>query len=289
MEPIVGGASNVVYALRSTHGHDFVARTTATGSDRYRIETAAMDRVRPLGVPCPEIVGVVAEAGWDVMLTRRLPGRRLSDAAPQLAPRDMQAIADEAGELLAKIHSLAVNGYGNLDASGRGRCRTFDEWFIDEMAREVADVARAGVRPESVAALHEILAVLEESRSTLNSCHGRLAHGDFSPMNILVEGRRITGLVDWESVKSGPAALDFGWWDWFTSAWSTPFPTVAMFAAYRQHVDVDLGALETLRRLVVLRVRAGQLLWAVRRGEAGAIDHAERALGAARDRLRDTE
>lgn len=278
VEDLLGGASNLVFALRSTSGEDFVARATMAGTGRYLREANVMDRMRPLGVPCPEVIAVATEGHYEVMVARRCPGQRLADVAGDLSESDLEEVAAACGDLLATIHSAAVEGFGNLDGAGRGRWSSFDRWFIDDMVDQANGVLADSTNQRVVAKLQSVLRTLEASREALRSCPSRLTHGDFSPMNLLVEGPRIAGLVDWESAKGGSPALDFGWWDWFGSTWPTPFPTSAMLPAYRAATDLDLAGLDDLRRLVVLRVVAGHLVWAHRRGDPAAVAHAEGVL-----------
>jgi aminoglycoside phosphotransferase (APT) family kinase protein len=38
------------------------------------------------------------------------------------------------------------------------------------------------------------------------------AHGDFAPVNVLTDGRSLTGLVDFESVRVTDPVFDAAWW-----------------------------------------------------------------------------
>lgn len=280
VEELVGGASNLAFGVRSTSGHDFVARAMTGSTDRYLGEANVMDRLRPIGVPSPEVITIATQGDYAVMVARRCPGHRLADVAGDLSDSELQRVATDCGHLLATIHSTAVEGFGNLDAAGRGRWPSFDNWFIDDMVHQASELLADSTNRRVIVNLGSVLRTLEASREALGSCPSRLAHGDFSPMNLLVEGPRVTGLVDWESAKSGPPALDFGWWDWFSSTGSTPFPTSAMLPAYRAATDLDLADLDELRHLVVLRVVAGHFVWAHRRNDPEAVERAERALEA---------
>ena len=269
MSVVPAGASNVVFEVVTTDGRRLAARASAQGTHRYLVEQAAMDRARAVGVPCPEVVEVTSVDGVGVMLCEWLPGQRMADAATAPDPHPA-AWAANCGEILARIHSLPVQGYGNLDEHGNGARPTLDQWFVDDLRPRVESAAARCRDADTVADLERVYRVLDANRAVLRDAPPHLTHGDFSPMNLLVTGDRVTGVVDWESVKGGPAAFDFGWWDWFSSVWGTPFSTEAMVDAYSVNVDVDVAQLTELRRLVVLRILVGHLAWAAERNDAAA-------------------
>lgn len=272
------GASNVVFEVVTPAGARLAAQVSTAGPRRYRIASAAMDRARPLGVPCPNVVAVTTIDDVGVMLAEWLPGERMSGAAESGRFRDATAWPAACGEVLARIHSLTVQGYGNLDDGGNGARPELDQWFVDDVRPGVDSALGRCDDRDTTRRLEAAYQVLDSHRAALRGCPSRLAHGDFSPMNLLVEGDRLTGVVDWESVKGGPAAFDFGWWDWFSDAWGTPFLTDAMVEAYRRHADVDLDQMAELRQLVVLRVLVGNLVRAIERGDEGAVAAAARRL-----------
>jgi aminoglycoside phosphotransferase (APT) family kinase protein len=41
-----------------------------------------------------------------------------------------------------------------------------------------------------------------------------IVHGDFGPQNVLIEGDRITALVDWEFAHIGQPVEDLAWAEW---------------------------------------------------------------------------
>ncbi|MGH8867155.1 MAG: phosphotransferase [Actinomycetes bacterium] len=42
-----------------------------------------------------------------------------------------------------------------------------------------------------------------------------LVHGDFGPQHLVVDGERVTGLVDWDHARRGHAVEDLAWAEWF--------------------------------------------------------------------------
>ncbi|HUR49007.1 MAG TPA: aminoglycoside phosphotransferase family protein [Acidimicrobiales bacterium] len=265
------GMSNAVFDVALVGGGRVVARVSSVAKNRYAMETRVMERVRLAGIPCPEIYGVQEVGDLAVMLIEYLPGVRLAEA--QEGPN----LAGTCGEMLARVHSIGVTGVGNLASSGNGESDSLDRWFVDEFEPSLARAATAGddrVRRT----VEQVRSEFESARPALRAASCGLVHGDYSPSNILVHGGQISGVIDWESAKGGPAAFDFGWWDWFEAAFSVPFTCNELIAAYGAHRAVDVDELREMRRLVVMRILIGQVAWAASRDQRPELQVALRRL-----------
>ena len=247
------GMSNAVFEVNLSDGESVVARVASVAKNRYSMESLVMAEAQAAGVPCPAVYGIEEVGELAVMLIEHLPGVRLAEA-----PGAAQLVG-ECAEILARIHSISVDGFGNLDDTARGEGSSLENWFVDSFESKF-DQARA-VDPRTRAAVDRIWSTFDAARPLLRKAQCGLAHGDFSPSNILVDDGRISGVVDWESAKSGPPAFDFGWWDWFEAAFSVPFSSEDLVTAYVVHRPVDVEELRELRRLVVLRILVGQVAW----------------------------
>jgi aminoglycoside phosphotransferase (APT) family kinase protein len=100
-----------------------------------------------------------------------------------------------------------------------------------------------------------------------------LVHGDYVPVNVLVRGRAIVAIVDWEHARLGDPLLDAATWgstvlhhhhEVWSAAWS------AFLAA--AGVELDPATVERLRILAALRLlEAAAARPALRYGDAGAM------------------
>ena len=226
LAPAGAGARNEVWL-----GHDMVVRLLAS-PERAAMEAAVLARVASTAGAAGAIP--VAEVVWwspAAMVQARLPGRRLAEvAAPSLSLRD------DVVAVLDAIHRVPIGGgFGNLTASLRGEDDRLSDWFVGRVRDEA--------RPDDLAALEAAVPLLDRQPSGL-------VHGDFQPTNLLVEGDRVTGVLDWEAAKAGPPAFDLGWWDWWSATFGTPWPL-------SEPEDEDEAALRSLvARRVELRERA---------------------------------
>ena len=260
------GMSNAVFDVGLADGGRVIARVASVAKNRYAMEEQVMARARAAGIPCPAVFGVETVGDLAVMLIEHIPGVRLAEA-PGAA-----GLVGECAEILGRIHSIDVTGFGNLDDTGRGEGGSLEHWFVDGFGSKFEE-ARS-VDAATGAAVDRIWSTFDTARPLLRQANSALTHGDFSPSNILVENGRISGVVDWESAKAGPPAFDFGWWDWFEAAFSVPFSSDELVAAYAANRPVSLDELRELRRLVVLRILVGQVAWTASRGQESELQTA---------------
>jgi aminoglycoside phosphotransferase (APT) family kinase protein len=144
------------------------------------------------GYPVPAILwhGMIG-AEWHVTVQNRLPGRPLSALN--------EPVLDEALRLV-ELQADAGIPAGDRDFAGYVANVLFDDW----------DQVWAGA-PRACAAAGPLCARL---RRWLQPVWGlRLppadyTHNDLNPSNILTDGARITGVVDWDEFGLGSRALD---------------------------------------------------------------------------------
>jgi aminoglycoside phosphotransferase (APT) family kinase protein len=83
-----------------------------------------------------------------------------------------------------------------------------------------------------------------------------LAHGDFAPVNVLTDGEKVTGLLDFEAVRLADPLFDAAWW-----AWSVSFSSLEVlqegWPAFLEGAGIDAaepGLADRVRALQVLRM-----------------------------------
>jgi aminoglycoside phosphotransferase (APT) family kinase protein len=83
-----------------------------------------------------------------------------------------------------------------------------------------------------------------------------LAHGDYSPVNVLTDGVSVTGLLDFDAVRRADPLFDVAWWGWSVSFSSTDLLDAA-WPAFLDGAGVDAteaGLANRVRTLQVLRM-----------------------------------
>lgn len=153
------------------------------------------------GLPVPEVVEIGEVGPYVYCLSRRLPGRTVH-AVPtdELGP-----VLPAVGETLAALWATDVagtTGYGLFDGSGAGAAPTWRAYLLDQ--GPVRDADRRGIPARLVDGLCRIVA------DRVDDCpeDRRLLHGDFGSDNALTDGRRITGVLNWELAAYGDPLHD---------------------------------------------------------------------------------
>ena len=83
-----------------------------------------------------------------------------------------------------------------------------------------------------------------------------LAHGDFAPVNVLTDGEKVTGLLDFEAVRLADPQFDAAWWAWSVS-FSSPGVLQQAWPAFLDGAGIDAaepGLTDRVRALQVLRM-----------------------------------
>ncbi|GAA1251064.1 phosphotransferase family protein [Oryzihumus leptocrescens] len=189
--PLRGGWTSTMLRLAASTGEQAVLRVMTREPWRthagglLRRESAVQGQLSDTPVPAPVSLAVDpegAEAGDPAHLMTRLPG------ALELTRAD-DGLLDELARTLAAIHAH--------DPAGE-RPRVFQSWA--HRAKRVVPIwAR---RPQLWQQAFELLEQPQPEH------RGTFLHRDFHLGNVLWEGGRVVGVVDWVETSWGPAALD---------------------------------------------------------------------------------
>ena len=155
----------------------------------HGVEAALIEAARAKGVTAPEVVAVLEEADGlgSGFVMRALPGT--ADPKVILACDDPDGLLREAARDLARIHSLrqadVPEGVPVMDY--RAAIADLKQQFMDA----------GGDRPIIALGLRWL-----EDNCPLQAAPV-LNHGDYRMGNLLVEGSRLTGVLDWEIAHFG--------------------------------------------------------------------------------------
>ena len=219
---IPGGASRETWSFDATWregkaraGRGFILRRDPQAGllDTERsVEFGVYQALQGTGVPVPEMYWLESDPRWlerPFFVMGRLPG----EASPQALMAqagDLEAIAQQKVEILARIHNLDWRGLDFLDRpEGPDRCadQEIDRW--GDILRQQA------LEPQPT--LELALAWLRGHQPVAQRV--TIVHGDYRTGNFLVNGARITGVLDWEMVHLGDPLEDVAWvclrsWRW---------------------------------------------------------------------------
>ena len=226
---IPGGASRETWSFDATWregkaraGRGFILRRDPEASlletERY-VEFRVYQALQGTGVPVPEVYWLETDPKWlerPFFVMKRLPGetspRVLVDSA---FGGSAEAIAQQKIEILARIHNLDWSASGGLGLDFLGVPESPDRCAGQEIERWERIMREQALEPQP--ALELALAWLRARRPVAQKI--ALVHADYRTGNLLVDGGRITGVLDWEMVHLGDPLEDVAWvclrsWRW---------------------------------------------------------------------------
>jgi len=206
------GLAHFVYDVALASGRTLVVRI---GRARDRAVLAAAvrwsRRLRPLGVPLPQVLASDTDAELPYLVLERLPGADLGDVYASLAPSERRALALEIAAIQARVGVLPDGGgFGFvLDERGPFAQRTWPEVLRASLARSRARIEQAGAVPGDPAGrVERALARLEPE---LSAVRPRPFLDDTTTKNVIVAAGRLSGIVDVDWICYGdplfPVAL----------------------------------------------------------------------------------
>lgn len=212
---IILGEENEVYDITTENGRQVILRISHSSEPRFKEEKWALDSCRNVGVPTPRILLIdQIDNEMLVCVEEKLPGRPLGEVYQRgTIDSNSKNLVLKAGKILAKIHSIKVEGFGQLDQNGKGKFKTWEDYMLNDNNDELRRVVKkTGIDLNYIDKAFEILIKHKVIYQTIEP---RLLHSDFSAKHLLIEKNEITGVLDMENCKGGDITRDFAWWDYF--------------------------------------------------------------------------
>ncbi len=192
----------------------FVIRFDGLGFEsrsRFFGEKLAYEALHERAIPAPEVIALDVSKSLvpqDFLILTKIEGRPLIDDWQTLSLAEREQAGREAGRYLALMHEINFEGYGKLSLLDHER---FPDWYAYMM--DVLDrYGREAVAQNLLTSKENdrMITVFEHHKSMLeNVVPGRLVHWDYHFENILQQGGRITGIIDFEWSLSGDPNYDF--------------------------------------------------------------------------------
>ncbi len=191
---LTGGASRETWsfdALMDGIWMPLVLRRDRGGRAPVRLEAIAFEAAARVGVPEPEIVArddsflIMERLEGETIARRILRDEQFAAVRPRLA--------EQCGEILARIHSIPLDAIPNLDAR-------------DPLTETAAMIHAFDDRSP---ALELGLAWLERNRPEPQL--EVVLHGDFRLGNLIIGEAGVRAVLDWELVHRGDPCQDLGY------------------------------------------------------------------------------
>jgi Ser/Thr protein kinase RdoA (MazF antagonist) len=233
------------YEVTGPDGARLVLKWLPWGREARHAEThvePALARLRAAGCPIPHQVaaGRVGELWFELQ--------------EFVAGSPVEHVDDVTLEQL-----IAVVGHERGAGSGAG-----GEWWdlvLGGLFEDRSPLCRPSALVGCEQPVSELLSRLRESAAAAplpERVPDDLVHFDFGPANVLVDGGRVTAVLDWRSCRTGDASYDLVTVDWDLAAWPKAEPGVRERLGEEILRTTDRGALAVYAAHCVLR----NLTWA---------------------------
>ncbi|MGW1374741.1 aminoglycoside phosphotransferase family protein [Streptomyces sp. NPDC002446] len=207
------GRSHFVFTVKLASGECVIARITRhdraecfTGFAYWRRQLAGV------GVPVPRVLSMDLSGTvlpWPIMFLERAPGADLCNVYANLTAAEKRSVADDLLDIQHRTRGLPPGpGYGGIASYGDLRCHP--RW--SDVLWEYFTGAINQLTP-----LQRQLPAIEQIRRTIHELHPELDGIDPLPylidathQNVLVDGGRVTAIVDLDEVGFGDALYPLG-------------------------------------------------------------------------------
>ncbi len=205
------GGSNAVFFLDLRGGDRCVLRVSPPGqADLVAQEAWALGAAGCVGVPTPAVL--VADTSLchldrPYLLLRWLPGVPAFRAP--LAPGGRADVLAQLGQHLARLHGLALDGFGPLRGGAGANAGAASSWWGYIRAEGIRRLARLPGTALPLPLARRIARHFDAAAAWRAPGRAVLVHGDFQLKNVLVRGAHVTGILDFENLLAGDPLLDF--------------------------------------------------------------------------------
>ncbi|MHA1121945.1 MAG: phosphotransferase family protein [Candidatus Heimdallarchaeota archaeon] len=167
----------------------------------------------PIPVPKPYVLEVNPKIlGYPFSIIERIPGETLEKAIKRYSPNDFEKFISSFAQYLVNLHNFRFKNFGVETPKGIIKEEIpYDKFILNDITRSLNFLRKAGYYVEPLSKW------FISFKKQLKLERFSLLHGDPQPRNIMVQGAKITGLIDWEYSRLGDPALDAGWTLFFFS------------------------------------------------------------------------
>jgi len=219
LERIIAGEANEVYAITTTK-NKFILRIDHRNYQSFEREKWAKQKALKLGVAVPKVleIGFLQnnEQKYQYSLEEFVNGKIYGIYDTDKAI--LTPIFEQAGEILSKIHSIKLVGFGDLNEKHEGEYSSFVDKIDTEKLKNIANYQKIAVsRNLDWNLLEMAFEKLKNNLKVFENESSVLVHGDFNHKHFVVNGDlQIQAILDWGEVRAGSAVEDFGGWQfWF--------------------------------------------------------------------------
>ncbi len=225
------------FALRHDED-DLIIRFSTIDEDFQKDRLAARFSSHPL--PIPEIIEIGEALGGFYAISRRAPGSFIDDCDEgQL--RALLPSLFRAWDAMREADLSAFAGYGGWDGNGLAPYASWRDALLDVTRDREGDRIHGwwGRLVSSPTGSEPFEEALVQLRRLIDSCpeDRHLIHSDLLNYNVLVEGDRISAVIDWGCGMYGDFLYDLAWFTYW-APWYRAWRGIDFAHEAKQHYAV---------------------------------------------------
>ncbi|HEY8741727.1 MAG TPA: aminoglycoside phosphotransferase family protein [Chloroflexota bacterium] len=204
-----GGEISQAFAFCAA-GQDYIVRFNRSSAGFTHDQYAWQHYASP-ALPIPRVLEIGQTGELHYCISERVPGTDLW-SLPEAEHRRLLSLALDT---LDDIHAIDVHGttgYGEGGAPGVGRYPSWQQYLAATVEHAMAVGEEEPERAFAVDGPLRLRAAEEVLRLAPACPEQRwLLHGDYGYDNVLTDGQRITGVIDWANAGYGDYLCDVSW------------------------------------------------------------------------------
>jgi aminoglycoside phosphotransferase (APT) family kinase protein len=209
-ERIAKGYSSEVY--RATVDDKGVFIRMSRDTDVYPVEIKGYEIFRTLHIPVPDVVAFQAQPpsiGCPTIILSEAHGAELQPET--LSPGAEQTIYTEMGNILSRINSIKMHGFGQLHVKGgelKGKYNTWEE-YQDALSVRISNALNF-LEQNSILDERqiELIKTVHEEIKALEITSAHLLHRDIHSAHVFIEHNQVSGIIDLGGLEAGDPRYD---------------------------------------------------------------------------------
>ncbi|MEZ4571776.1 MAG: aminoglycoside phosphotransferase family protein [Thermomicrobiales bacterium] len=221
VQPLSGGLFSRAYAFLAG-GREYVIRINAEehAAESFAKDDYAWRHFASEELPIPRVVAVGEHEDWHYAISERAPGRTLMECSPEERRAALPALLDTL-EAIGKVNTRASTGYGDWGGDGNGGYGSWQEFLAAIIENHDAGYFANWHRyfEDSFLERDVFERVYERMLRLAERCPNmrKLVHNDYQFENVLADGERISGVIDWANALYGDPLYDVAWLGWIST------------------------------------------------------------------------
>jgi hygromycin-B 4-O-kinase len=232
---IKGGESSQAFSFEQ-EDKEYILRVNRHDAKGFNKDKYAHEHFSSEGILIPEIIEIGQMSnGNHYAISEKAQGKTIAEYSAEETESQVPTMLN----VLDEIHAIDVSkttgyGYWNPDSTGDFNSwnetilavatdpwRKWDELFANRsMEKDLYDILNAKLK--------ELIEFCPEDKS--------LIHGDYGWENLLSDGKKVTGVIDWSESRYGDFIYDVAW----MTFWPSPYNYGIAFDKHFEEKKVDI-------------------------------------------------